>query len=91
MIKHLQTIQTILIILLFGVIFMMDNKYVSKSEMRYEDSVYFTHKDSTYYQPILDSLEGEVFIKTIDIGRYEVAIDYLDPACKKQFESNCRE
>jgi hypothetical protein len=91
MIKHLQNIQTILIILLFGVIFMMDNKYVSKSEMRYEDSVYYTHKDFIYYKPIIDSLENELFIKQIDIGRYESAIDYLDPKCKKQFESNCRE
>jgi hypothetical protein len=91
MIKHLQTIQTILIILLFGVIFMMDNKYVSKSEMIYEDSVYYTHKDSLYYMPIIDSLESELLIKQIDIRRYEAAIDYLDPKCKKQFESNCRE
>lgn len=94
--KYVTQIQTIVIVLLFAIIAFRETTYdnealVSARYTKHIDSVYYTHKDSLYYMPIIDSLESELFIKQIDIGRYESAIDYLDPKCKKQFEINCRE
>jgi len=94
--KYVTQIQTIIIVFLFALIAYRETSFdkealVSASATKHIDSVYYTHKDSLYYMPIIDSLESELFIKQIDIGRYETAMDYLDPKCKKQLESNCRE
>jgi hypothetical protein len=94
--KYVTQIQTIVIVLLFAILAFSETAYdnkalVAASYTKHIDSVYYTHKDSLYYMPIIDSLESELFIKQIDIGRYESAIDYLDPKCKKQFQTNCRE
>ena len=94
--KYVTQIQTLIIVLLFALIayretIVSSDAVAAARYTKHIDSIYYTHKDSLYYQPIIDSLEGECFIKQIDIGRYEAAIDYLDPNCKKQFEANCRE
>jgi hypothetical protein len=94
--KYVTQIQTIIIFFLFALIayreISFDKEALEAAKyVKHIDSVYYTHKDFIYYKPIIDSLENELFIKQIDIGRYESAIDYLDPKCKKQFESNCRE
>ena len=94
--KYVTQIQTIIIVFLFALIAYRETSFdkeamAAAKYVKHIDSVYYTHKDSLRYMPIIDSLESELFIKQIDIGRYEAAIDYLDPKCKKQFESNCRE
>lgn len=94
--KYVTLIQTIIIVILFGIIAYRETSFDTQmleaaKFSKHIDSVYYTHKDSLRYMPIIDSLESELFIKQIDIGRYEAAIDYLDPKCKKQFESNCKE
>ena len=87
--KYLTSIQTVLIIILFGIILFRENSF-EKSQIiqRKSDSTYFSCKDSIYYSNVIDSLDNELFIKTIDVGRYEAAIDGMDDKCKEQLQSH---
>jgi hypothetical protein len=96
--KYITQIQTIIIIILFGIILFEESTYDKQisNQIRYfkaySNALYNNYSEEKHkLKNRIDSLESELLIKQIDIGRYEVAIDYLDSKCKKQFESNCRE
>ena len=87
--KNITKIQTLLIIILFGVILFMDNSFLKKRIIqRNMDSVYFSQKYSIFFSNRIDSFDNELLIKTIDLGRYDAALEGLDENCKKQFSSH---
>ena len=87
--KLLVTMQTLVIILLFVILLSTQNftnkEFISQKNI---DSIYFSQKDSFYYSNKIDSLDNELLIKTIDLGRYDAALEGIDKNCKKQFQAN---
>ena len=89
MMKYVTPIQTILIIMLFALILYRENSFEKKQIIQIKsDSTYFSHKDSIYFSKRIDSFDNELYIQTINAGRYEAAIDGMDDKCKEQLQSH---
>lgn len=90
--KYITTIQSILIVLLFIILFEKENIYTQSVILQKKsDSTYFSKKDSIYYSTIIDSVDNELLNETINVGRYEAALETIDEKCKQQFMNNCKE